>query len=75
MDCGPLEQHRVIWVMFENMNLFEKYRINMEKFPEFIHEVKRLYNFFGNSYHNYEHGINGIHLLSFKLFLLLKCYI
>ena len=58
MDCGPLEQHRVLYVMFKNLNLFAKYKINMSRFPDFIHEVKYLYNFYGNSYHNYEHGIN-----------------
>ena len=45
--------------MWDNLNLFEDYDINMDRFPDFINEVKKQYNFYGNSYHKYEHGLNG----------------
>ena len=49
----------MLYVMWDNLGLFDDYDINMTRFPDFINEVKAKYNFYGNSYHNYEHGLNG----------------
>ena len=60
LDYDALEQHRFVWVMFERMDLFNKYDIDLERFPVYLTECKRLYNFHNNQYHNYEHGIDGM---------------
>ncbi len=66
LDHDALEQHRFVWVMFERMDLFNKYDIDLERFPEYLMECKRLYNVHNNQYHNYEHGIDGIDHLIMK---------
>ena len=59
MECELDEQYRVTWCMFDRLNLFEKYGLNLQKFPAFLMETQEMYNMNDNAYHNFEHGING----------------
>ena len=59
MNCSSLEQYRLSWLLFEKMKFVEKYHMNMKKYSNFIFEVKKQYNYYNNSYHNWEHGLTG----------------
>ena len=65
MACNKEEQYRMSWIPFHNLGFISKYSINMEKYPDFIFEVKKQYNVFENPYHNFEHGLNGTPFLTY----------
>jgi hypothetical protein len=59
MAASHEEQYRISWSLFHSLNLIKKFQMNMNKYPDFIYEIKKKYNAFENPYHNFEHGLNG----------------
>ncbi|KAL4444476.1 hypothetical protein ABPG74_016769 [Tetrahymena malaccensis] len=55
------EKVRIIWSIFQKRNYFEKYKIPISQFCEFIQEIRLRYNKRGNPFHNFDHGITVMH--------------
>ncbi|KAL4491826.1 hypothetical protein ABPG72_006081 [Tetrahymena utriculariae] len=55
------EKVRIIWSIFQKRNYFDKYKIPLSQFCEFIQEIRLRYNKRGNPFHNFDHGITVMH--------------
>jgi len=53
--------------IFKKMNFFSTYKIDETKFSVFIARMKVCYSFFGNPYHNYNHGVQVCHSMYWLL--------
>ena len=58
-NSNLLEKYRFVWCHFQKQDLFTKYKLNLEKFPQFLYKVKSLYEQYNNPYHNFDHALNG----------------
>ena len=53
------ERSRLVWVILNEMNLMNEFKIEPKVLCNFISEVRQGYDDNKNPYHNYGHGISG----------------
>jgi hypothetical protein len=54
---NKLDKHRIVWAIFRKNNFFEEFKIQGEKFLDFITALEYRYNETNNPFHNYDHGV------------------
>ena len=58
-DLTIAEKYKIIWLLFNDLDIFSKFKLSLEKFPMFLYRARVQYQEYGNPYHNFDHAING----------------
>jgi len=56
---NPHQKSRLVWVVLKDLNLLDTFKIDPNILCNFISDIREKYDYRGNPFHNYDHGISG----------------
>lgn len=59
LDLNFEELHFTVWKLFDYLHFYEKYKVDIKIWQEFVWVLERKYNSRSNPFHNFYHAITG----------------